>query len=1162
MPTSGRADRRRRPKFEHHTCVRAVADATEVEISVEASEPVVLHWGLVRRPNDPWLCPPETSWPADSRAFDDRAVETPFPAPSSKLLLRLPHDLDTRSLAYVFRFPESNRWENSHGRDYSLELGRKPGDQPGVADRLVTLAPDAGDWEKHYSLTEGELGVRVRLGDRVAEIWLVTDLTPPVLLHWGIGYGSPGEWRAPPPDCLPPGTRVLSDRAAQTPFSEQAGLRILGLTVPSGSAELPRALNAVLYQPALDRWVKNGAEDLHVRLFSPPSAARAHDRPELAELAAEIVAAETGRGSWTLMHRFDLCAELLERVSGQVDAIALLFVWLRFSAIRQLDWQRRYNTPPRVLAHAQDRLTRHVAGLWRRHPPARSWLRRLLTTVGRGGEGQRIRDDILSIMHRHKIKEQSGHFLEQWHQKLHNNTTPDDIAICRAYLAFLRADGEIAAFDRVLAAHGLTRQRLASYDRPITVEPEFYPREKAGLVADLSDYLCLLQSVHASTDLESAVGVVRDALDDELVAVLDELLALPEETAKVALVTRRLEIGLRIRGLVAERLERTRDDGFARDLLYLDLSLSDQVRAAVEGLPSDALELEPLSDLVDAVAHHVAFGSESEELPLVARHWRRLGGSGPLRGRDRALHAWAVIDRMTRALGAEASATLEMLGSKADELGRALGVDAWTVPVFGEEVVRGSPLFAMSRLLGALGPLLRREAALGAWQLGSPGVAVGSVVVVDDLRAVQGDTYSVPTVILARSVHGDEEIPAEVRAVLTLDSPDLLSHVAVRARNAGVLLASCHDPAVWGEILRMSGELVRVESTPSGDLVWRPDDASPVSSRPRSPSRATTTSPGFSRFAVPEAGFSLGIVGHKSYQLGALRRQLPSWVRIPPSFALPFGVFEAVLEHDQNRDLRDRYQKLLGQLGHAPGETLGELRRVVLELSPPAALVADVGETALSAGLDVAPSWDQCWTAIKAVWASQWNDRAYHARRAHGMDHAELRMAVLVEPVVPAEYAFVLHTTNPLTRRAEELYGEIVWGLGETLVGNHPGRALGFVAPKAGGVPEVVGYPSKSHALYADGLILRSDSNAEDLGGYAGAGLYDSVPTGSSRPELLDYATAPLLWDRGLARRILDRMAEVGRVVEGLLGGPQDIEGAWVDDAVYLLQARPQVGLE
>lgn len=31
-------------------------------------------------------------------------------------------------------------------------------------------------------------------------------------------------------------------------------------------------------------------------------------------------------------------------------------------------------------------------------------------------------------------------FLEQWHQKLHTNTTPEDIAICEGYLAFLRSN--------------------------------------------------------------------------------------------------------------------------------------------------------------------------------------------------------------------------------------------------------------------------------------------------------------------------------------------------------------------------------------------------------------------------------------------------------------------------------------------------------------------------------------------------------------------------------------------------------------------------------------------------------------------------------------------------------------------------------------------------
>ncbi len=48
--------------------------------------------------------------------------------------------------------------------------------------------------------------------------------------------------------------------------------------------------------------------------------------------------------------------------------------------------------------------------------------------------------------------------------------------------------------------------------------------------------------------------------------------------------------------------------------------------------------------------------------------------------------------------------------------------------------------------------------------------------------------------------------------------------------------------------------------------------------------------------------------------------------------------------------------------------------------------------------------------------------------------------------VVPAEYAFVLHTANPITGAKGEVFGELVQGMGEALVGNHPGRALSFKA--------------------------------------------------------------------------------------------------------------------
>lgn len=48
--------------------------------------------------------------------------------------------------------------------------------------------------------------------------------------------------------------------------------------------------------------------------------------------------------------------------------------------------------------------------------------------------------------------------------------------------------------------------------------------------------------------------------------------------------------------------------------------------------------------------------------------------------------------------------------------------------------------------------------------------------------------------------------------------------------------------------------------------------------------------------------------------------------------------------------------------------------------------------------------------------------------------------------VVSAQYAFVVHTANPISKQKGETFGEVVMGMGEALVGNYPGRALSFSA--------------------------------------------------------------------------------------------------------------------
>lgn len=40
--------------------------------------------------------------------------------------------------------------------------------------------------------------------------------------------------------------------------------------------------------------------------------------------------------------------------------------------------------------------------------------------------------------------------MEQWHQKLHNNSSPDDIVICQALIAYIQSDLNISSYWEVL----------------------------------------------------------------------------------------------------------------------------------------------------------------------------------------------------------------------------------------------------------------------------------------------------------------------------------------------------------------------------------------------------------------------------------------------------------------------------------------------------------------------------------------------------------------------------------------------------------------------------------------------------------------------------------------------------------------------------------------
>ncbi|KAK4485750.1 hypothetical protein RD792_008396 [Penstemon davidsonii] len=1053
--------------------------------------------------------------------------------------------------------------------------------------------------QKIYKLSDKELLVLVAKSSGKTKVCLATDLPEPVVLHWALSK-SPGEWTAPPSTILPPDS-VSLDKAAQTKFAtislDNRPYKVQSLEITIQDEDFV-GMPFVLLSGG--KWMKNSGSDFYAEFNTGAKEVQKKDAGDGKGTSKSLlnrIAELESEAQKSFMHRFNIAADLVDQATkGGELGLAAILVWMRFMATRQLIWNKNYNVKPREISKAQDRLTDLLQNVYKNSPQYREILRMIMSTVGRGGEGdvgQRIRDEILVIQRNNNCK---GGMMEEWHQKLHNNTSPDDVVICQALIDYIKSDFDIGVYWKTLNDNGITKERLLSYDRAIHSEPNFRRDQKDGLLRDLGNYMRTLKAVHSGADLESAatncmgyrsegkgfmVGVQINpvsGLPSGFPELLQFVLAHVEDKNVESLLEGLLEAREELRPLLSKPNDRL------KDLIFLDIALDSTVRTAVERGYEELSNASPEKTMyfISLVVENLALSVDNnEDLIYCLKGWDLAISMLKSGNDDWALFAKSVLDRTRLALASKAESYHQLLQPSAEYLGALLGVDQWAVNIFTEEVIRGGSAASLSSLLNRLDPILRQTANLGSWQIISPVEAIGYVVVVDELLSVQNETYSKPTILLAKSVKGEEEIPDGAVALLTPDMPDVLSHVSVRARNSKVCFATCFDTKILADIQAYEGKLLRLKPS-SADVVYSEmkEDDLESSTNPEevssAPSMALVRKQFASRYAISSQEFTTEMVGAKSRNIAHLKGKVPSWVNIPTSVALPFGVFETVLSDNINQAIlllaihfhavATKWPTLKGKLNEGNIGALGEIRNTVLELAAPPQLVKELKETMQSSGMpwpgdEGAQRWEQAWLAIKKVWASKWNERAYFSTRKVKLNHDNLCMAVLVQEIVNADYAFVIHTTNPSSGDSSEIYAEVVKGLGETLVGAYPGRSLSFICKKNDlNSPKVLGYPSKPIGLFIRrSIIFRSDSNGEDLEGYAGAGLYDSVPMDKEDEVVLDYTSDALIIDGKFRHSILSSIARAGSAIEELYGSAQDIEGVVKDGKIYVVQTRPQM---
>jgi pyruvate,water dikinase len=164
--------------------------------------------------------------------------------------------------------------------------------------------------------------------------------------------------------------------------------------------------------------------------------------------------------------------------------------------------------------------------------------------------------------------------------------------------------------------------------------------------------------------------------------------------------------------------------------------------------------------------------------------------------------------------------------------------------------------------------------------------------------------------------------------------------------------------------------------------------------------------------------------------------------------------------------------------------------------------------------------------AVRQCFASSLDARVLVYKAARGFDVASPRMAVVVQQQIASEIAGVGFSLNPLTNDYDEAVIDANWGLGESVVSGLASPDH-FVVDKLTGrrIEEKVGAKQVSIWLAPHGGTVERSGHR------------------SSEKTLTDAQ--------------IGEVSDMVRRVEELYGAPTDIEWAYADGRLYVLQARP-----
>jgi len=857
----------------------------------------------------------------------------------------------------------------------------------------------------------------------------------------------------------------------------------------------------------------------------------------------------------SLVDHYGICHGMLNTPNIDAHLLAWVFVYLRLFSIKDIKRDMKSNYQTKDISHIQSELSMALAKAYvdtlaldnKDMSLDRVLIRNIINFTPRGGgNGDELRLFILDMMRRHGIRE--GHrpgiddpFIEEWHQKLHSWCTPEDIAICEAYILFQETNSLDLFYKTLWERNGISIDYLKHMARPLRHGPRYMPQ----LIPDLKHLLWILKQIHGgSHNFHYLLEVSRWQLDKELFSILEDV----KNNFGAWWIPGKI-IGCR------QRLKHLLRSHCPRDPLMIDVALDNIYKASIEKIDLRALSGDDIIALIPLTLQNIHLSYDNEKITLCIDLWSRVSSTPDQNKwtREWGLKALAALTYIQSVIQSYTDELYELIQLKAQMLGESCGIPESYLANFTEEVIRSQSSFVLSRLLDALFPRLRKVARIGSWKIVSHGRgrATGTIKVADSLLSIQGKQCEKPHIMIVDRIDGIEDIPAWVSAIITTSDVDILSHISIRCRSSKVMLSTCYERDLFEKLASYEGKTVTVviENDRIHYHEHDSEDAGTIIHERNSVRSKNDSS--------------------KSSNLMNIKEKVSNFIQMPFSATLPYEAFERTLH--SNREAFSLFSELTEALAshhHDYSSILSDIRRLINNLAVPSDIVQSIRERIMGAE-GMVSQWSEAFEEsiianTKKVWSSVWNERAYLSRLSRRMNNNGIRMGVLVQNVIPADYSFIIHTKNPMSNNSNEMLSEIAIGLGETLTGNSPGTPLCVVSEKRERTHTILSYPSKQSAYFdsrSDGsFIVRSDSNDEDLSDFTGAGLYDSYFINKPTQIFVRYDKERLFWDKEFQNFLFDALVKMAGEIEDIMKCPQDIEGVYAHNSFYVVQTRNQIG--